>query len=270
MNPLDDQPIDHDGEPPPPPPKPRSKIVLRVARSAGLIALFFVAAMLGTVGGVLFAFSDDIPEISALDNYQPNTITRLLARDGQRDRRVRDRAPHRHRLRRHGARAASGHHRQRRRRLRAALRPERLAHHHHRRQGHRCPASASAPAPSRSSSRAMLFLDEYMINGVFVRSGWPLVERKLKEMLVSRAARTALHQGRDPHALREPDQSRTRRVRRRGGLADVLRQVREGADARGGRDHRGDHPDAGPAQSVRQPGAHARAAEQLRAAADGR
>ena len=32
---------------------------------------------------MLFAYADDLPEISALDDYRPNTITRLLARDGQ-------------------------------------------------------------------------------------------------------------------------------------------------------------------------------------------
>src|SRR5262245_15303257 len=65
-------------------PRTRSstKVVVRLARSAGLVALFIVAAMLGSVGGVLFAYAGDIPEISALDNYQPNTITRLIARDG--------------------------------------------------------------------------------------------------------------------------------------------------------------------------------------------
>ena len=50
----------------------------------------------------------------------------------------------------------------------------------------------------------------------------------------------------------------------------VLRQVREGPDARGGRDDRRDHPDAGAAQPVRQPRPHAGPAQQLRAAADGR
>ena len=50
---------------------------------AGLVALFVAAALLGTLSGVLFAFADDLPEISALDDYKPNTITRLLARDGQ-------------------------------------------------------------------------------------------------------------------------------------------------------------------------------------------
>src|SRR5689334_3491885 len=90
MTPLDDQDIGHSGAPPSPPGpldgaqvRPKSKLVLRVARNAGLIALFLVAAMLGSVGGVLFAYSSDIPEISALDSYQPNTITRLLARDGR-------------------------------------------------------------------------------------------------------------------------------------------------------------------------------------------
>src|SRR5688500_4509886 len=45
--------------------------------------LFVIAALLGTLSGVLFAFADDLPQISALDDYRPNTITRLLASDGQ-------------------------------------------------------------------------------------------------------------------------------------------------------------------------------------------
>jgi penicillin-binding protein 1A len=184
MNTLDDQPIDHDGEPPPPPPKPRSKIVLRVARSAGLIALFFVAGMLGTVGGVLFAFSDDIPEISALDNYQPNTITRLVARDERVigefaiERRIvigyDDMAPVLRQaiiasedgdFEQHFGLSAS--------RIIITAAKDIL-------YGQRFGASTITQQLARG-----LFLDEYMINGVFVRSGWPLVERKLKEMLVS-------------------------------------------------------------------------------------
>jgi penicillin-binding protein 1A len=58
-------------------------IVIRVARHAGLIALFVGAALTGTLSGVLFAYSDDLPEVSALDNYTPNTITRVLGKDGQ-------------------------------------------------------------------------------------------------------------------------------------------------------------------------------------------
>ena len=65
-----------------PPPPPRRGVIIRVAQ-AGLVALFMAAALLGTLAGVLFAFADDLPEISALDDYKPNTITRLVARDGQ-------------------------------------------------------------------------------------------------------------------------------------------------------------------------------------------
>jgi penicillin-binding protein 1A len=69
-----------DSEAPAPP--PRRGVIIRVAQ-AGLVALFVAAALLGTLTGVLFAFADDLPEISALDDYKPNTITRLVARDGQ-------------------------------------------------------------------------------------------------------------------------------------------------------------------------------------------
>src|SRR5687767_1677183 len=58
-------------------------IVIRIARQAGIVVLFVVAALLGTLSGVLFAYSDDLPEISALDSYEPHTITRVFARDGQ-------------------------------------------------------------------------------------------------------------------------------------------------------------------------------------------
>jgi penicillin-binding protein 1A len=66
-----------------PPPRRRSGLVATIAKQAGLVALFVVAALLGTLSGVLFAFADDLPQISALDDYRPSTITRLLARDGQ-------------------------------------------------------------------------------------------------------------------------------------------------------------------------------------------
>ncbi|MBI2185944.1 MAG: PBP1A family penicillin-binding protein [Acidobacteria bacterium] len=48
-----------------------------------MAALFVMAALLGTLSGVLFAYMDDLPQISALDSYQPSTITRLFSRDGQ-------------------------------------------------------------------------------------------------------------------------------------------------------------------------------------------
>jgi penicillin-binding protein 1A len=65
------------------PPSRRARLVLRVGLQAILVLFFLVAAILGTLSGVLFAYASDVPEISALDNYQPNTITRVYARDDQ-------------------------------------------------------------------------------------------------------------------------------------------------------------------------------------------
>ncbi len=47
------------------------------------MAVFLLAAVLGVVTGVFFAYAGDLPRISALDDYAPNTITRVLAADGQ-------------------------------------------------------------------------------------------------------------------------------------------------------------------------------------------
>jgi len=58
-------------------------VVVRVARQAGIAALFIVAAMLGILGGVLFAYAGDLPQVSALDDYTPSTITRVYAANGQ-------------------------------------------------------------------------------------------------------------------------------------------------------------------------------------------
>src|SRR5213594_2995932 len=57
--------------------------VIRFVRSAGIAALFIVAAMLGILSGVLFAYAGDLPQVSALDDYTPSTITRVLASNGQ-------------------------------------------------------------------------------------------------------------------------------------------------------------------------------------------
>jgi len=58
-------------------------VVVKVARNAGLVALFIVAAMLGILSGVMFAYAGDLPQVSALDNYSPSTITRIYASGGQ-------------------------------------------------------------------------------------------------------------------------------------------------------------------------------------------
>jgi len=56
--------------------------LLRLIRRASVIALFIGAALAGTATGVIFAFSGDLPQISALDDYSPSTITRLYDRNG--------------------------------------------------------------------------------------------------------------------------------------------------------------------------------------------
>jgi penicillin-binding protein 1A len=60
-----------------------ARYVVRLAKNAGLVILFVLAALLGTVSGVLFAFAGDLPQISALDDYAPSTITRVYGGHGE-------------------------------------------------------------------------------------------------------------------------------------------------------------------------------------------
>ena len=60
-----------------------AKYVVRVAHQAGIAVLVAIAAALGIMTGVLFAFSGDLPEISALDDYAPSTITRVYSSGGE-------------------------------------------------------------------------------------------------------------------------------------------------------------------------------------------
>jgi penicillin-binding protein 1A len=58
-------------------------IVLRIAKSATIVAAFIAAAAGGILSGVLFAYAGDLPQITALDNYNPSTITRVYSAQGQ-------------------------------------------------------------------------------------------------------------------------------------------------------------------------------------------
>ena len=55
---------------------------VKIARHATIAAFFVLAALGGTLTGVVLAYADDLPLITALDNYAPHTITRVLGRDG--------------------------------------------------------------------------------------------------------------------------------------------------------------------------------------------
>lgn len=54
-----------------------------LARQASIVALFVLAAVLGILTGVLLAYTGDLPQVSALDEYRPSTITRVYAKDGR-------------------------------------------------------------------------------------------------------------------------------------------------------------------------------------------
>src|SRR5829696_9759113 len=60
-----------------------ARYVVRLAKNAGIVILFVLAAILGTVSGVLFAYAGDLPQISALDDYAPSTITRVYGSRGE-------------------------------------------------------------------------------------------------------------------------------------------------------------------------------------------
>jgi penicillin-binding protein 1A len=59
------------------------RYAIRIARRAGIAALFVFAAFLGIATGVLFAYAGDLPQISALDDYTPSTISRVYGAHGE-------------------------------------------------------------------------------------------------------------------------------------------------------------------------------------------
>src|SRR6476659_9908503 len=60
-----------------------ARYAIRVARRAGIIALFVIAGGLGIATGVIFAYAGDLPQISALDDYAPSTISRVYGSKGE-------------------------------------------------------------------------------------------------------------------------------------------------------------------------------------------
>ena len=60
-----------------------ARVVVKIARNAGLVILFIVAAVLGTASGVIFAYAGDNPRISQLDDYAPSTISRIYGANGE-------------------------------------------------------------------------------------------------------------------------------------------------------------------------------------------
>jgi penicillin-binding protein 1A len=178
-------PADPPDAPVAPVPRPSgTRLVVRIGLQAILITLFVVAALLGTLSGVLFAYAGDLPQITALDNYQPNTITRVVARDGQvigefaTERRVvigyDDMAPALRQaiiasedadFEQHFGLSVT--------RIIITVAKDILT-------GQRFGASTITQQVAR-----MIFLQEYMQNGVFQRSGMAGLERKVKEAIIA-------------------------------------------------------------------------------------
>ncbi|HEY7186531.1 MAG TPA: PBP1A family penicillin-binding protein [Vicinamibacterales bacterium] len=179
--------IEPDPETAPAQEAPRSsptRIVIRFARRAGIAALFVLVAALGTASGVFFAYANDVAEVSALDNYKPNTITRLLASNGEQigefatERRVvigyDDMAPV---LRQAIIASEDGDFEKHfgisfTRLFVTAVRDVV--------SGQRFGASTITQQVAR-----ILFLQQYMRGGVFARSGMAGLERKLKEAMLA-------------------------------------------------------------------------------------
>jgi len=176
-----------DRETAPGPEAPQSsptRIVIRFARRAGIAALFLLVVALGALSGVFFVYANDVAEVSALDNYKPNTITRLLASNGEQigefatERRVvigyDDMAPVLRQaiiasedgdFERHFGISFS-------RLVVTAIRDVV--------SGQRFGASTITQQVAR-----ILFLQQYMRGGVFARSGMAGLERKLKEAMLA-------------------------------------------------------------------------------------
>jgi len=56
--------------------------ISQIFRRTFVVILFLIAAALGAASGVIFAYASDIPRISQLDDYAPNTISRVYGARG--------------------------------------------------------------------------------------------------------------------------------------------------------------------------------------------
>ena len=200
------------------------------------------------LSGVMFAYAGDLPLISELDDYAPSAITRVYAVNGETlgefatERRLvisyDDISPY---LRN------------------AIISAEDKDFNNHfglsvsamlvaAQQRHR---SAGAWWPARST------LTMQLARGLFAEEvGFTLgdksPERKIKEILVAIQIEKRYTKREILTFYCNQMHLRSRHERRRGRARSVLRQARERCDARGSRDDRRHHPDAGAAEPVRQ------------------
>jgi penicillin-binding protein 1A len=60
-----------------------ARYAVRFARRVVIVLLFVMAGGLGIATGVIFAYAGDLPQISALDDYAPSTISRVYGSKGE-------------------------------------------------------------------------------------------------------------------------------------------------------------------------------------------
>ena len=202
-------------------------VVIKVARNAGIVALFIVAAMLGVLSGVLFAYAGDLPHVSALDDYTPSTITRISASSGQV---IGEFATQR--------RVVIGYDD-----INPLLRQAIIATEDAEFDRHfgvniwRMLVAAAIDIAERRRAQGASTLTQQLARNLkeqFGLTNEKSFERKIREIDPRDSDREAVHEARDLHHLLQSDVPRARRLRRRGGVAHVLQQVEQAAVARGG------------------------------------
>ncbi len=65
-----------------PPRRTPQKRVSRLRPRAGIVFAFAAAIGIGALIGLFLAYQSDLPQVSSLEDYEPNIITRVLAADG--------------------------------------------------------------------------------------------------------------------------------------------------------------------------------------------
>jgi penicillin-binding protein 1A len=60
-----------------------AQIRLGSLRRAGVIVVFSLAIVLGSLAGIFLAYESDLPQVSSLEDFQPNIITEVYTADGK-------------------------------------------------------------------------------------------------------------------------------------------------------------------------------------------
>ena len=54
-----------------------------VLRRAGVTLLFVIAIFVGALSGIFLAYEKDLPQVSSLEDFEPNIITQVYTGDGK-------------------------------------------------------------------------------------------------------------------------------------------------------------------------------------------